>query len=358
MNRSMSSLARPRSGRFSKALRVALLVASIACSVSAFGAPAGEFDGQCTEGLAEGKHIPTDCSVTWLDKDGKTYCFADAAAKAKFLKEPTVNLEKAREFLATSEVASTQAEMADFTGDDVKKFTSDVIDESAKANGGAFPYNDAVTNQKLDLVFDEFKFVRHLEGYGFFPDVGFHAKDDPEKKYVLDFWVKPRHGKLVLMETLLYRAPRKEDGKWTLISRSPTPWWWIPSSEHPGDTEVRRGWQVMSAINEDVVDVKAAAKGVFNVKDNVTGETIPLEFVNVHQPVRKLKADGKYFACTDFKKVGTTDQFYDIDFWVDDKGGKMSVKDVRVHKIPVLQDGHWVQESRYSFEDKDSDLVP
>jgi len=30
-----------------------------------------QFGGQCTEGLASGKHVMTDCSVTWTDKDGK-----------------------------------------------------------------------------------------------------------------------------------------------------------------------------------------------------------------------------------------------------------------------------------------------
>ncbi len=335
-----------------------ILAFALAPALDAAGADKGEFDGQCAEGLAEGRHTPTDCAVTWVDKDGKTYCFGDEKSKTTFLKDPSGNLEKAREFLASSEVEATQAEMTDFTGDDVKKFTKDIIDSATAKNGGTFPFDDAVTGQKLQLVFVQFEFVRHLEGYGFFPDVTFHAKEDAQKKYVFDFWVKPRHGKLVLMDTRLYRAPKKEGDTWTMISRSPTPWWWIPSSEHPGDTEVRRGWQVMSAIAEDVMDEKAKNAGVFRIKDKVTGEDMSLEYVGVHQPVRKLKEDGRYFACTDFRKVGTKDQFYDLDFWIDDKSGKMTVKEVRVHKIPVLKDGNWVQESRYSFDDKNSELVP
>lgn len=336
---------------------IAATCALLVCA-STWAAEKGEFDGQCVEGLAQGKHVPTDCAITWADKDGKTYCFSDAKSKTLFLKDPVANLEKAREYLASSEVEATQAEMTDFTGDDVKKFTKDLIDSATAKNGGAFPFNDPVTGEKLEVLFDQFQFVRHLEGYGFFPDVTFHSKDEPAKKYVFDFWVKPRHGKLVLMDTRLYRAPKKEGDTWTLVSRSPTPWWWIPSSEHPGDTEVRRGWQVMSAIDEDILDQKAKNNGLFTVKDNVTGENISLEYVAIHQPVRKLKEDGSYFACSDFRKVGTKDQFYDIDFWINDKSGKMSVKDVRVHKIPVLMDGSWVQESRYSFSDKDFDVVP
>jgi len=318
----------------------------------------GEFDNQCVMGLASGHRNPTDCSVNWTGKDGKTYCFADAKAKALFLKDPTANLEKAREFIATSEVEATQADMADVTTDQVKTFTQELIESAAKTNGGAFPLHDAVTDKKLDLVFEQFEFVRQLKGYGFFPDVKFHSKDDEAKKYVLDFWVKPRAGKLVLMDTRIYRAPKKEGNAWTLVSRSPTPWWWIPSTEHPGDTEVRRGWQVMSSIDEHIVDAQKKDGGVFKLKDDVTGEEIALQFVAIHQPVRKLKEDGQYFACSDFRKVGTTDEFYDIDFWVDEQSGKMSVLKAKVHKVPTLKDGTWVQVPRYNWDDTTSDVVP
>ena len=30
-----------------------------------------QFGGQCTEGLAEGRHVMTNCTTTWTDKDGK-----------------------------------------------------------------------------------------------------------------------------------------------------------------------------------------------------------------------------------------------------------------------------------------------
>ena len=43
------------------------------------------------------------------------------------------------------------------------------------------------------------------------------------------------------------------------------------------------------------------------IKDDKTGETLPLEFVEMHQPVRHLKKDGEYFACTDFRKPGSTE---------------------------------------------------
>ena len=57
-------------------------------------AVAGEFDNQCSWGLANGKHVKTDCSVNAAIK-GKTYCFSNAEAKTLFMKDPDANLTKA-----------------------------------------------------------------------------------------------------------------------------------------------------------------------------------------------------------------------------------------------------------------------
>jgi YHS domain-containing protein len=51
----------------------------------------------CTEGLALGKDVPTDCSVNATIK-GKTYCFGSEDAKAAFMKDPEGNLAKAQSY--------------------------------------------------------------------------------------------------------------------------------------------------------------------------------------------------------------------------------------------------------------------
>jgi hypothetical protein len=97
---------------------------------------------------------------------------------------------------------------------------------------------------------------------------------------------------------------------------------------------------------------------VYKLKDDKTGQTLDLKFINAHQPVRKLD-NGEYFACTDFRAAGTKDQIYDVDFWVKEKDGKMVVDQVRVHKVPELKNGQWVQVPRYSFKDLgNSNVVP
>ena len=188
--------------------------------------------------------------------------------------------------------------------------------------------------------------------------MNFHARDDAAKKYLVDFWIAPKGDKLGIMETRIYEAPVKEGNTWTTMERQPAPWWWIPASEHPGKTEQKRSWEIMSAIDGYISAETAAHHGVLTLKDDKTGQDIPLEFIDVHQPIRRLKGDGKYFACTDFRKRGTKDQFYDIDFWVDAKTGKMSVTDVKIHKVPVLMNGYYVQMPRYHFDKNTYDIVP
>ena len=59
----------------------------------------GEFNNMCTMGLATGKDIQTDCSIS-SQVQGKTYCFGSKEAMAEFMKNPTENLAKAQAYYA------------------------------------------------------------------------------------------------------------------------------------------------------------------------------------------------------------------------------------------------------------------
>jgi len=65
------------------------LAASLALGLGVAAAAAGdaEFDGECVMGLALGKDIKTDCSVTTV-YGGRTYCFGNETARTLFLKKP------------------------------------------------------------------------------------------------------------------------------------------------------------------------------------------------------------------------------------------------------------------------------
>ncbi len=318
-----------------------------------------QFGGQCTAALAEGRHVMTDCKITWTDKDGKTYCFSNDTAKKSFLENPVENLQRARAFIAASSVESTEIAMQDFSGTDAETLVKELIGNTAKANNGIFPFDDPLNGEHLKLSYDDVDFTRTIDGYGFFPDVKFHDSQNPERKYLVDFWVIPQDGKLQVQETRIYKAPLKADGKWTTMARQPIPWWWIPASEHPGHLATKRGWEVMSAVEQHAISESRKNNGVFKLKDDKTGKELELEFVDTHQPVRQLDNDGHYFACTDFRVVGTKNEIYDIDFWVSDKDGKMTVDQTKVHKVPELKSGQWIQVPRYEWKDLgNSHVVP
>ncbi|HLH10895.1 MAG TPA: hypothetical protein VKV77_03325 [Methylovirgula sp.] len=315
-----------------------------------------EFSGYCAMGLVNHQRIKTDCKVNWTSKQGKLYCFSNDEAKVDFLKSPEENIEKATDNYAAADIGEIASGMDKFSSDDAQAYVDKLIKDEAAKNGGVYIFQDAVTDTSIPLIYDGVDFTRTLDGYGYFPDVNFHVKGDDQQKYLIDFWVAPLKGQLTVLESRIYEAPTKEGNSWTMEQRQPKPWWWIPASEHPGQTEQKRSWEVMSAI--DAYIQTAAKDGVLTLKDDKTGEEVPLRFIDVHQPVRRLKDNGRFFACTDFRKAGTKDQFYDIDFWIDTKSGKMSVSDVKVHKVPMLMNGSYVQMPRYHFDPKTFDIVP
>lgn len=74
--------------------RINLGAGLLALSASAF---AGEFGNECAWGLANSRHVGTDCKVNTVREDGKTYCFSSDKAMEAFMKDAPGNLKKAQE---------------------------------------------------------------------------------------------------------------------------------------------------------------------------------------------------------------------------------------------------------------------
>ena len=66
------------------------MAAALLFATAAIGAASGEFDNMCAEGLALGKDVKTDCTVSETI-DGKTL----------FMKDPQGNLAKAQTYYSS-----------------------------------------------------------------------------------------------------------------------------------------------------------------------------------------------------------------------------------------------------------------
>jgi YHS domain-containing protein len=73
--------------------------ALLGMSMAAFAA-SGEYDNMCAMGLAMGKDVATDCSISG-QIGGKTYCFGSETAKTEFMKDPEGNLAKAQAYYSS-----------------------------------------------------------------------------------------------------------------------------------------------------------------------------------------------------------------------------------------------------------------
>ena len=120
---------------------------------------------------------------------------------------------------------------------DVDKAVQATIAERSK--DGAFVFHDPKLDADLNLIFEQIKIVRGMEGYGWFANVIFHDKDTPKKQYAIDFWYKPDGDKLNLMDIRVQKGPKQEGDGWIMITRMPVAWWWLPgagaSRRHGGD---------------------------------------------------------------------------------------------------------------------------
>jgi len=111
--------------------------------------------------------------------------------------------------------------------------------------------------------------------------------------------------------------------------------------EH-GGTSAPSADAIRTAMKGYVME-KSKATGTFDVVDPETDKTRKLELIRVHERVGKT--GNYYYSCADFKDA-ESGQMLDLDLDVEDKGGKLSVVDVRIHKLEGKE--------RYTYDANDN----
>jgi len=241
------------------------------------------------------------------------------------------------------------------TREDVLDVLQKHVQQVAQDHDGVYVLKDPETGQTLKLKLVEFHpSVRRIQNYGFFACAEFQpVGGDPEQRYDIDFWVKPEDSTLKVVEARIHKEPYNLNGTWVMKSRQPQPWWWAIAGEHGGEAVggERKAWEVKATIDGYVKKNADEHGGYFTLPDDKTGQTLQLEMVRIHDPVRKLVKTGQYFACVDFReKGGPLEKLWDLDFWVAPKDGSLEVVQVKVHKEPKFVDGQWVKQPRYKWE--------
>jgi hypothetical protein len=223
-------------------------------------------------------------------------------------------LQAATATTALSVTVSALAATKEFTDDEVTAAVKSVIAERSK--DGVFAFNDARTGDRLSLVLDDVRIVRGLPVYGWFPNVAFHDKAISAKKYTLDFWLMPQGDQLKLMDVRIHKAPKPDGTSWMSVTRAPLAWWWLPTMKRASAVSGLQAWQVMGAIHKRIAEEEQ--DGVVTLSD-AGGASFPAELVDVLQPVGTSKTDARYFACADFRKLGSEPAFYSTVYWLDPK---------------------------------------
>ena len=248
--------------------------------------------------------------------------------------------------------------MQDFTATDAEAVVKQAIDAKLKANNGIFPLEDPLNGDHLKLAFDDIDFTRTIDGYGFFPDVKFHDAADAQEEIPDRFLGRARSsGQLQVQEIRIYKEPLQADRSGPRWRASRSPGGGFPPPSIPGTSPPSAAGRSCRRSSRTPAREPRRTTACSSSRTTRPARSSQLEFVDTHQPVRQLDDDGHYFACTDFRVVGTKDQIYDIDFWVNDKDGTMTVDQTKVHKVPELKDGQWVQVPRYEWKDLGSSHV-
>ena len=203
---------------------------------------------------------------------------------------------------------------AQLSNEQVTSAVKEII--AQRSRDGVFAFTDARTGEQINLVLDDVRVVRGLPVYGWFPNVVFHDQGEPAKTYALDFLLKQAGNRLELLHVRIHKVPKRDGASWMSITRAPLAWWWLPTLERASAVAPMPAWQVMGAIHLHIAGEER--NGAVALSD-AAGTPASAEFVDVLQPVGKSKADGRYFACAEFRKLGTEPAFYSAAYWLDAK---------------------------------------
>lgn len=246
----------------------------------------------------------------------------------------------------------TAAAAKPLSEEDVSAAVLAIVNERSK--DGVFTLHDAATGEDLALVLEDVRVVRGLPEFGWFPEVIFHDRETPAKKYAVDFWLKPDGNGLKLMDVRVHKGPKPDGSTWMMITRRPLLWWWLPTLKRASDVSGLQAWQVMGKVHAHIVST--AADGALPLA-GAGGKTIPAELIAIYQPVGRMKEDGGYFVCALLRNKGNPAAVYAVDFKLDPDARSVTVGTAHLQENSGVDTGKPAPEPGCRFEGVAFDVV-
>ena len=239
--------------------RAVLASALLAClpltTAAAEGPPAAsmQFGGEYAEGLSQGRHVMTNCAVTWTDKDGKVYCW-QIQQREEVLPSRirTRTSQQAREFMAAATWRRPRRRCRIVPRQRCRNPREGTTSQTKTRPTRPYPRTRTRARRSAEARLRRHRLHPHHRRLRLLPDVKFHDAADPQE--IPDRLLgHARRRQLTIEETHVSKEPLQVEGRWTTMERQPVPWWWIPASEHPGHIATKRGWEVMSAVERNAL---------------------------------------------------------------------------------------------------------
>ena len=237
------------------------------------------------------------------------------------------------------------------TEDDVARHIESLISERSK--DGVFSLYDPKSGRDLALVFDRIRVVRGLTGYGWFPDVVFHAKDEPKKQYTVDFWLQPSADGLKLMDARVHKDAVPDGSSWMMITRSPLLWWWLPTIKRASAITGLQAWQVMGRVHEHIIAAQQGGAYALSLGD----KSVPAELVAIYPPVARTPENHRYLSCVELREIGASNGSYAVAFELDPEANSVSAGTARPFEIPHAGSSNAAPASPCAFDASALDVV-
>ncbi len=103
--------------------------------------------------------------------------------------------------------------------------------------------------------------------------------------------------------------------------------------------------EVVAQYLEAYAKQQSAAHGGWMVVDDPEGQPLKLHLERIHRDALAKTGEKAYYVCADFKSP--EGKRYDLDFWIEGDGEKLTVSDLTIHKVDGVPRYLWVNFDGY-----------